>query len=168
MATGLLSPSEKSIRALFHAAEGSVFTSWWRLGIAFVAYSCMTCLTYGIAVPSGLFIPSLLAGSFFGRMVALILNQFLSSDPANNPVLDEGTYSLIGAAAFLGGCVRMTISLAAILMESTGDVDYVLPIIVTLLAARLVGNLMNEGIYDEHIELRHWPLLEESIGRHYS
>ena len=81
--------------------------------------------------------------------------------------MDEGTYSLIGAAAFLGGCVRMTISLAAILMESTGDVQYVLPIIVTLLAARVTGNLINGGIYDEHIELRKWPLLEETIGRHF-
>lgn len=167
LATMLLTPSEKAIRALFHALEGNVFESWWRLLIAFVAYSGLTCITYGIAVPSGLFIPSLLAGSYFGRLVALLLNQVLSDDPAGNPVLDEGTYSLIGAAAFLGGCVRMTISLAAILMESTGDVQYVLPIIVTLLVARVTGNLLNGGIYDEHIELRRWPLLEESIGRHF-
>lgn len=74
LATMLLTPTEKSIRALFHALEGNVFESWWRLLVAFVAYSVMTCITYGIAVPSGLFIPSLLAGSFFGRLVALLLN----------------------------------------------------------------------------------------------
>lgn len=46
-----------------------------------------------------------------------------------------GTYSLIGAAAFLGGVVRMTISLTVILIESTNEISYGLPIMLTLMVS---------------------------------
>ena len=49
--------------------------------------------------------------------------------------LYPGTYALIGAAAFLGGVVRMTISLTAILIETTHEIDYGLPIMLTLLVS---------------------------------
>ena len=47
--------------------------------------------------------------------------------------LYPGTYSLIGAASFLGGVVRMTISLTVILIESTNEIEYGLPIMLTLM-----------------------------------
>ena len=50
--------------------------------------------------------------------------------------LYPGTYALIGAASFLGGVVRMTISLTVILIESTNEIDYGLPIMLTLMVKR--------------------------------
>lgn len=67
----------------------------------------------------------------------------------------------MGAAAVLGGVTRMTISLAVILLETTGNVTYALPLVATLLVARYVGNFFGDGIYDMQIELRAWPLLED-------
>lgn len=60
----------------------------------------------------------------------------------------------------LGGMARMTISLTVILLECTGVIEWGLPIMVTLMAARWVGNIFNEGLYDIHIHLRHFPFLE--------
>ena len=51
--------------------------------------------------------------------------------------LYPGTYALIGAASFLGGVVRMTISLTVILIESTNEIDYGLPIMLTLMVRNL-------------------------------
>lgn len=47
--------------------------------------------------------------------------------------LYPGTYALIGAASFLGGVVRMTISLTAILIESTNELSLGLPIMISIL-----------------------------------
>ena len=66
-----------------------------------------------------------------------------------------------GAAAFLGGVTRMTISLAVILLECTGDYKSGLPLIATLMTARFVGNYFNMGIFDELIDAKQWPILEE-------
>lgn len=38
-----------------------------------------------------------------------------------------------------------------IILEATGDMQYVLPLMLTLMAARWVGNVFNEGLYDMHI-----------------
>jgi hypothetical protein len=77
-----------------------------------------------------------------------------------------GTYALIGAAAVLGGNTRMTVSLAVILLETTGNYQLGLPLMATLIIARFVGNMFTEGIYDLHIQLRGWPLLPEHLRKH--
>lgn len=159
MATFFFAPSEDAIRMLFHfETEDALQPAFNPAGlcVGFVIYAAMTCITYGIAVPSGLFVPSLLTGSALGRALGELINVM-----AGSRAVDPGTYSLIGAAAMLGGMARMTISLAVILLECTGDLQYGLPLMITLLAARWTGNSFNEGLYDIHIHLKHWPLLEE-------
>ncbi|KAK2494205.1 hypothetical protein MC885_003857, partial [Smutsia gigantea] len=70
------------------------------------------------------------------------------------------TFALMGAAAFLGGVVRMTLSLTVILIESTNEITYGLPIMVTLMVAKWTGDFFSKGIYDIHVGLRGVPLLE--------
>ena len=56
----------------------------------------------------------------------------------------SGTFALIGAAAFLGGVVWMTISLTVILIESTNEITYSLPIMTTLMVKYIDLNLHSQ------------------------
>lgn len=159
MASLFMTPSEDAIRQLFHFTNGSPF-SLLQLALFFVLYTFMATVTYGIALPAGLFIPSLLSGSAMGRLIGEIINSI-----AGFAIVDAGTYSLVGAAAVLGGNTRMTISLAVIVLECTGNYQFALPLMIVLYTARWIGNLFNEGIYDLHIKLRKWPILHDDVPR---
>uniref|UniRef100_A0A8C7R067 Chloride channel protein n=1 Tax=Oncorhynchus mykiss TaxID=8022 RepID=A0A8C7R067_ONCMY len=124
MATLFFNPQEVAIHQLFH--QDGTFSPV-TLIVFFVLYFLLACWTYGVSVPSGLFVPSLLCGAAFGRLVANLLKINLGMD------IYSGTFALIGAAAFLGGVVRMTISLTVILIESTNEITYGLPIMITLM-----------------------------------
>merc|ERR1719399_352012 len=77
-----------------------------------------------------------------------------------NEVSDPGTYALIGAAAVLAGMARITISLAVILMEATGNTQWSLPVLFTVAASKWAGDFFNRGLYDIHILIKNVPLLE--------
>lgn len=147
-------PSEDTIKMLFHSMEDFTIGS---LAVFSVFYFFLACWTYGIAVPSGLFVPSLLLGAAFGRLYGQLLHLIVGS---NLSLSQAGVYSLIGSAAMLGGMARMTISITVIMIEATNDYSYGLPLMLTLMTARWVGNTFNEGLYDIHIHLNQVPLLE--------
>ncbi|KAH9125926.1 hypothetical protein AeMF1_003539 [Aphanomyces euteiches] len=145
----------RSIMQLLHHTDGEASFTFQSLLVFFSSFYVMACWTYGIAVPSGLFVPSLLSGAAYGRLWVHALVYF--HIPHTAPV---GMFALIGAACMLGGMARMTISLTVIILECTGVIEWGLPIMVCLMAARWVGNSFNHGLYDIHIHLKHLPFLE--------
>ena len=52
-------------------------------------------------------------------------------------------YILVGAACQLGGTVRMTISLTVIVIECTGDITFGIPIMLSLIIAKWMGDFFN-------------------------
>jgi chloride channel 7 len=101
-----------------------------------------------LIVPSGLFVPSLLSGAALGRLLGNLASKFVIDLAHSN------TYALIGAAAVLGGMARMTISLTVILLECTGNEQFVLPLMLTLMTARITGSFFNSDLYHIHIHFK--------------
>ncbi|XP_067006232.2 H(+)/Cl(-) exchange transporter 7 [Anabrus simplex] len=143
---------EASVRSLFHDPPGSHKAT--SVAVFFTIYFLLSCWTYGLSISSGLFIPSLLTGAAWGRLVGMGLEAMFP-----DWMIDPGKYALVGAAAQLGGVVRMTISLTIILIEATGDICFGLPLMLTVIMAKWTGDFFNEGIYDIHTQLSGVPLL---------
>ncbi|XP_069557553.1 H(+)/Cl(-) exchange transporter 7 isoform X1 [Brachyistius frenatus] len=154
MATAFFNTPERSVRSLFHNPAGTY--NPLTLGLFTLTYFFLACWTYGLAVSAGVFIPSLLIGAAWGRLCGILLASITSTD---STWADPGKYALIGAAAQLGGIVRMTLSLTVIMVEATGNVTYGLPIMLVLMTAKIVGDYFEEGLYDVHIKLQSVPFL---------
>ncbi|KAM4634626.1 H(+)/Cl(-) exchange transporter 7 [Polymixia lowei] len=154
MATAFFNTPERSVRSLFHNQPGTY--NPLTLGMFTLTYFFLACWTYGLAVSAGVFIPSLLIGAAWGRLFGILLASITSS---GSIWADPGKYALIGAAAQLGGIVRMTLSLTVIMVEATGNVTYGLPIMLVLMTAKIVGDYFVEGLYDIHIKLQSVPFL---------
>ncbi|KAK3765639.1 hypothetical protein RRG08_063676 [Elysia crispata] len=144
---------EATVKNLFHSNPGTYRPL--TLFIFAAGYFFLACWTYGLSVPSGLFIPSLLVGAAWGRIVGIVLS--MASE--NSGWVNLSFYSLVGASAMLGGIVRMTISLTVIIMEATSNVPLGLPVMISLIVAKWVGDQFNEGIYDIHIHVQGVPML---------
>ena len=74
-----------------------------------------------------MFVPMLLIGAVLGRLVGLFMvdlfpvnssdNWWLPAEDAQWKWIDPGVFAVVGAAAFMGGVTRLTVALAAIMME---------------------------------------------------
>lgn len=62
------------------------------------AYFLLATWTYGLFVPSGLFVPCILTGAAWGRLFGVALRTWFPKGHWGDP----GSYALIGAAATLG------------------------------------------------------------------
>ena len=153
LATLLFNTPEAAIRNLFSSQTAGEYTTG-SLVTFMVLFFTLSLATYGIALPSGLFVPSALCGATYGRLVGAAL---VSRFPEGG--IQEGTYALLGAAAFLGGATRMTVSLCVILLELTANLTLLPSIMAVLLIAKATGDLMNAAVYDTHIGLKRIPLL---------
>lgn len=154
--------ADVAMQQLYHFLEmdGSTYPTFTTgpLLLFMIPYFFMAAVTSGTFAPAGLFVPTLLAGSAYGRLVGHILNRAFPG-----AVASSGTYALIGASAMLGGMARMTIAGAVIVLEACGNSTFLLPLMLTFAAARYSGNAINEPMYDMQIRLKEMPFLEGSL-----
>jgi len=152
MATLLMQPQESAIKQLFSRGTAGYFSAG-SLALFIVVYFLVTVFIYGISVPSGLFVPCMLIGGATGRLVGELLHG------AGLTTIEPGVYALAGAAGYLGGVTRMTMSLACIVLEISNDIELVLPIMISVVIAKQVGDQLTPSLYDIHIRLQGVPML---------
>lgn len=151
LASLVFNTNDDAIRNLFSSGTPNVFHSSSVL-MFFGTIYMLGLFTYGISVPSGLFIPVILAGATYGRLVGMFMDPFTN--------LDQGLFAVLGAASFLGGSMRMTVSLCVILLELTNNL-YMLPLIMlVLLISKTVGDTFNSSVYDQIVHMKGLPYLE--------
>jgi len=78
--------------------------------------------------------------------------------------MDPGVYALIGAGAFIGGATRMTISIPVIMVELSGELRFLLPIMVAIAVARAVADTLCAPLYHQQMHLSCIPYLPHSVS----
>uniref|UniRef100_R4GBX8 Chloride channel protein n=1 Tax=Anolis carolinensis TaxID=28377 RepID=R4GBX8_ANOCA len=153
------------------AAGSGVRTAMWKLALALLLKASITIFTFGMKVPSGLFIPSMAVGAIAGRLLGVGVEQlayfhhdwgiFKGWCSPGADCITPGLYAMVGAAACLGGVTRMTVSLVVIMFELTGGLEYIVPLMAAAMTSKWVADAIGrEGIYDAHIRLNGYPFLE--------
>lgn len=154
--------ANQCIQILYHFREyeGSTYATFsvGPLVLFFVSYFFMNAMTGGLAIPMGLFVPSLVAGAAYGRLWGHLLNLWFPGY-----VADAGTYALMGSAAINGGVTRLALAMTIIMLETAGNMTYLLPLMVTFGTARYSGKIFNEGIYDMVLKAKNLPFLESTL-----
>uniref|UniRef100_A0A8C1TJG6 Chloride channel protein n=2 Tax=Cyprinus carpio TaxID=7962 RepID=A0A8C1TJG6_CYPCA len=152
-------------------AGPDVYTAMWQLSLALVFKMLITVVTFGMKVPSGLFIPSMAVGAIAGRLLGVGMEQlayyhhdwviFRGWCSPGADCITPGLYAMVGAAACLGGVTRMTVSLVVIMFELTGGLEYIVPLMAATMTSKWVADALGrEGIYEAHIRLNGYPFLE--------
>lgn len=156
MATLMLQNEEGVVKHLFARDElytEKLFTP--PVVICFLAYFFfVSSVTFGGAFPAGVFIPNMVMGATLGRLFGFLAELV-------TPEANKGTYALIGSAAMLGGFTRMTAAVTVIVIEATGVLDVLAPIILACVVARATANALIGHNLDERMILsKGVPFLE--------
>ncbi|KAJ8767898.1 hypothetical protein K2173_020838 [Erythroxylum novogranatense] len=151
LASLLLATNDDSVRHIFSSYTSKEFQITSLL-IFFVLYCVLGIFTFGIAVPSGLFLPIILMGSAYGRLLGIAMGSYTN--------IDQGLYAVLGAASLMSGSMRMTVSLCVIFLELTNNLLLLPMTMLVLLIAKTVGDSFNPSIYEIILELKGLPFLD--------
>ncbi|CAO2623187.1 H(+)/Cl(-) exchange transporter 5 [Lemmus lemmus] len=136
------------------SAGKGVHSAMWQLALTLILKIVITIFTFGMKIPSGLFIPSM---AYYHHDWG-IFNSWCSQGA---DCITPDLYAMVGAAACLGGVTRMTVSLVVIMFELNGGLEYIVPLMAAAMTSKWVADALGrEGIYDAHIRLNGYPFLE--------
>jgi chloride channel 3/4/5 len=146
------------------------------LCIAFVIKAVLTVITFGIKVPAGIYVPSMVVGGLLGRITGHVLQYlalnyshtglFGSCDPNDAPetCVVPGVYALVAAGATMCGVTRLSVTLAVILFELTGSLNHVLPFSVAVLVSKWTADALEPlSIYDLLTDMNSYPFLNNKV-----
>ncbi|KAK2451415.1 chloride channel protein CLC-c [Trifolium repens] len=151
LATLLLTTNDDAVRNIFSTNTPHEYQPYSIL-IFFTLYCILGLITFGIAVPSGLFLPIILIGSGYGRLLGILMKPYTN--------IDHGLLAVLGAASLMAGSMRMTVSLCVIFLELTNNL-LLLPItMIVLLVAKTVGDSFNPSIYEIILHLKGLPFMD--------
>ncbi|KAK8707157.1 hypothetical protein V6N13_058221 [Hibiscus sabdariffa] len=151
LASLIFNTNDDAIKNLFSKNTNAEFQLSTML-IFFTTCFILSIFSYGIVAPAGLFVPAIVTGASYGRFIAMLLDSHTN--------LGHGLYAVIGAASFLGGSMRMTVSLCVIILELTNNLLLLPLIMMVLLVSKTVADAFNGNIYDLIMKVKGFPYLE--------
>ncbi|KAJ2318846.1 glycerol ethanol, ferric requiring protein, partial [Coemansia sp. RSA 2681] len=80
----------------------------------------------------------------------------------DTPCITPATYAFLGAAAAMCGVTKVTVAVVVIMYELTGALNFIVPTMIVVMVARVIGDAIVEGgISEQLILLNGLPFLGE-------
>ena len=95
------------------------------------------------------------------HLVGVLRGQDLAAGGVATAWIDPGVFALLGAGAFMGGVTRLTVSLAVIVMEMSGEQHFLLPILLGITVAKWTADALHKPLYHALLEVKHAPFLPD-------
>ncbi|TDH68414.1 hypothetical protein CCR75_003592 [Bremia lactucae] len=131
-----------------------VISKYYALSVLSAVYMFLLPLCITLKIPTGIWVPTFIAGAAFGRMFGEMVATIF---PSLN--VHPGTYALAGAAAF-GSAATRAISVAVITLEITAAMSMMFPLFCASLAAMAVSYLFKEkSVYDTLLIVSGMPFM---------
>src|SRR5438552_11211536 len=115
----------------------------------------------------------MVVGGLLGRIVGHLVQWMVLSFPnaaifgdcaahaSGTSCVQPGVYALIAAGSTMCGVTRLSVTLAVILFELTGSLDYVLPFSLAILVAKWTADALEPlSIYDLLTAMNSYPYLD--------
>lgn len=151
LASLIFNTNDDAIRNLFSKGTNDEF-QYSSILIFFSTCYFLSIFSYGVVAPVGLFVPVIVTGASYGRFVGMLVGAHSN--------LNHGLYAVLGAASFLGGSMRMTVSLCVVILELTNNLLLLPLIMLVLLVSKTVADAFNGNIYDLIMKAKGFPYLE--------
>ncbi|PKA48859.1 Putative chloride channel-like protein CLC-g [Apostasia shenzhenica] len=151
LASLFFNTNDDTIRNLYSAGTDSAFNKY-SIILFFVTSYFLGIVSYGLVAPSGLFVPVILTGATYGRLIGMLMGS--------HSTLDHGLFAVLGSASFLGGTMRMTVSVCVILLELTNNLLLLPLVMLVVLISKTVADCFNSSIYDMLVKLKGFPFLQ--------
>jgi hypothetical protein len=113
------------------------------LVIFFFGYMPLTLIVRSLPIPMGSFVPNLLLGALVGRIVGEVAQEIYPHSLISEP----GVFALVGAGAMLGAWTRTMIAIVVTLLEVSGDIGLVNPLICSVIIARYIATAIEGHSY---------------------
>jgi len=137
--------------------DPSVYQQETLLTIGTVFY-ILTLITSGVTIPAGVFAPIILVGAAFGGAIGNAVHHYVDEETT------PSTFALLGVAAMLAGVQQSTISVAMMLVEGTGQIKILTPVILVVIIARYFAQCISRrGIFELVICYKQYPYLNGAL-----
>jgi chloride channel 2 len=111
----------------------------------------LTALSISCPIPCGVFTPIFCAGAAIGRLLGYFMFLIFGLN-------HMGIYAVVGAAA-LTASVTHTLSVVVIVFELTGQINYMLPLLIAVIISHILSQGLSMSIYDVLLDMKGLPYL---------
>ncbi|KAF2077625.1 hypothetical protein CYY_001088 [Polysphondylium violaceum] len=113
----------------------------------------LTAINIVLPIPGGAITPFIVTGAAMGRLFGELLHYHL-----NLTSIKACGYAVIGAAGLVSGTTR-ALSPSIFVLELTGQLSLLIPVLVCSITATAVGNFFNRPLFDIALKIQGLPFL---------